>query len=100
MPEYEYHHLCELFPQMPTEEFSQLTEDIKTNGLHQPIVLYEGKILDGKHRYLACKASKVTPEFEQFTGTDALSYVVSQNLHRRHMTQSQRAAFALEVQGI
>jgi hypothetical protein len=47
--------LADLFPRMTEAEFTALVEDIKANGLRQPIVLYQGKILDGRHRQDAAK---------------------------------------------
>ena len=75
--------------------------DIRQNGLHKPIILYEDKILDGRNRFLACK--KLWPEYtpdkkyEHYEGDDPLGYVLSLNLHRRHLTASQRAALAAEI---
>ena len=62
----EFHPLAELFPMIEGAEFGGLVEDIKANGLRQPICLHEGKILDGRNRYLACEAAGVQPRFEPF----------------------------------
>jgi ParB-like chromosome segregation protein Spo0J len=48
------HPYSEIFPPMEGVDFDALVEDIKTRGLVQPIVLYEGKILDGRNRARAC----------------------------------------------
>jgi ParB family chromosome partitioning protein len=53
-------------PWMTEEELTALADDIKTNGLLQPITLFEGKILDGKCRYQACIMAGVQPTFEQY----------------------------------
>src|SRR5689334_24109697 len=45
---------------------------------------------------MACAAAKVTPAFREFTGEDALAFVLSLNVHRRHLTESQRAMAAAE----
>jgi ParB-like chromosome segregation protein Spo0J len=67
----ERHELSSLFPSMKTEDLKLLTEDIKQNGLHQPIVLYQDKILDGVHRYQVCSANQVFLKCLKFEGTDA-----------------------------
>ena len=90
----EFHPFADLFPLMEGERFHALVEDIKRNGLNEPIVEYEGKILDGRNRYRACKAAFVRARTRPFKGEDALTFVISQNLHRRDLTESQRAMTA------
>lgn len=93
-PSYEYHPLANLFPLMAEAEIDELAENIRVNGLTYPIVLYEDKILDGRNRYLACQQAGVTPEFSEFSGDDPIQFVLSVNLHRRHLTIAQRAEIA------
>ena len=93
----EFHPIANIFPMMSDEELSELAESIESNGLRVPILLHEGKILDGRNRYQACESSGVKPEYTEFEGNDPLGYVLSLNLHRRHLTASQRAALAAEI---
>lgn len=95
---YELHPLCTLFPRLSGAEFDALREDIKLNGLRQPIVLHEGMILDGGNRYRACLDAGVEPIFEQFDGGNLVSFVLSANLHRRHMSPGQQAAIVASAQ--
>lgn len=92
MQPYELHPLCTLFPRMNGGEFSTLRDDIAANGLRAPIVLHDGMILDGGNRYRACLDAKVEPKFETFSGDNLVSFVLSANLHRRHMSAGQQAA--------
>lgn len=86
-----FHPLAEVFPLMEGEEFAALVEDIKKHGLRQSITLYEGKILDGRNRYRACLAAGKTPKFTTFKNeTDPAAYVISVNIHRRHLTTKQK----------
>ena len=64
---------------------------------HNPVVLLKDEILDGRNRYRACTKISVEPKYKQFEGDDPLAFVLSENLHRRHLTISQRAALAVEV---
>ena len=82
---------------MSEHELSSLAEDIKKNGLQNAITLYDGKILDGRNRYEACRISGVEPTFETFDGADPLKAVISLNLMRRHLDESQRAVVASRV---
>jgi hypothetical protein len=94
----ELHPLCTLFPRLSGAEFDALKADIKANGLRQPIVLHEGMILDGGNRYRACLDAGVEPEFTAFEGGNLVSFVLSANLHRRHMTPGQQAAIVASAQ--
>jgi hypothetical protein len=87
-----FHPLADIFPLMEGTEFDELVADIKTNGLQEHIALYEGKILDGRNRYRACLAAKVTPvtyAADPFIA-DPAAYIISINLHRRHLTPEQK----------
>lgn len=89
---FELHPLCALFPRMAGAEFEALKADIKANGLRQPIVTHQGMILDGGNRYAACMAVGVRPLMTEYTGTNLVTYVMSANFHRRHLTEGQQAA--------
>ena len=91
-----FHPACLLFPKLPDDELNVLAEDIRLNGLRNPIVLYQGMILDGRNRYLACKIAGVKPRFVQWSGSGSpLQWVISENLVRRHLTASQRSGDCL-----
>jgi hypothetical protein len=97
-----HHSLAEIFPLMEGDEFDALVEDIKANGLREPIWLYEDKILDGRNRYRALVKAKSyyglkEENFRTYTGSDPLGLVVSANLHRRHLNESQRALVAARI---
>lgn len=92
MPQLSIHPLCALFPRMSDEEYKALCEDIRRNGLRQPIIIFEGKILDGVNRNNACLELGIEPEIVQFEGNDPLAFVLSLNLRRRHLTAGQQAA--------
>jgi N6-adenosine-specific RNA methylase IME4 len=95
----QFHPLADIFPLMEGAEFDELVVDIKANGLHEDIVLYEGKIIDGRNRYRACLAADVpaiTYNADKFI-TDPAAYVVSANIRRRHLTESQRAMVAAKL---
>jgi|WetSurMetagenome_2_1015567.scaffolds.fasta_scaffold214294_1 ParB-like chromosome segregation protein Spo0J len=93
----EGHRLANYFPAIQKEEFDLLVEDIKKNGQLNPIVLFEGKILDGKNRYRACQKLKIAPKTIEYKGHDPLSFVISTNIMRRHLTESQRAMLATKM---
>ena len=96
---YERHPLSQLWPDMPLGEFQDLVESISENGLLEPIVLYEGMVLDGWHRYQACKAAVVEPEYVSYAGDAPERYVVACNAHRRHLSPGDRADIVVTVMG-
>jgi len=89
--EYPIHPLAELFPRIGGAEFDALCDDIKANGLRSPIVLYENQVIDGRHRLVACADLGIKPTFTDYTGDDPAGFVVSANVHRRHMTPGQKS---------
>ena len=95
---HELHPLCTLFPRLVDFEFLALVADIAANGLRQPIVMHDGMILDGGNRYRACIEAGVEPSFVEFTGDSIVGFVLSANLHRRHLTPGQQAAIMASAQ--
>ena len=96
MQNIKFHEIANIFPLIHGKEFADLKKDISDNGVYEPGVMYESQILDGRNRFRACQEVGVQPEFVEYTGDDAVSYVVSLNLLRRHLTSDQRAASAVE----
>lgn len=91
------HQYANLFPMMTEAEVSALSADIAEHGLRHPIVLYQGQILDGRNRSLACKRAGVEPTFTEYQGDDPLGLVISLNIQRRDLTAAQRAIVAARV---
>ena len=101
VPPYEVHALAMLMPEQDADERLALQDSIDRNGLRNPIVLYEGQILDGRHRYAACQELPDVQglRFETFEGTydEALEYVLDTNMVRRHLNPSQKAVIAEDL---
>lgn len=92
-----HHPLSSIFPLMSESELALLAEDIKQNGQREKIIVLDGMILDGRNRYRACELSKVNPLTENYREKriTPIEYVMSKNLHRRHLTASQRTVSAI-----
>src|SRR5262249_32996496 len=99
--ELKFHPLADLFPLIEGDEFDALVADINTNRLRDEIILYEGMILDGRNRYRALRTLGLDPEqirdrlcvtkdcIDEHHGGPA-AYVISANIHRRHLTTEQK----------
>jgi len=95
----EFHEVADIFPLMTGDEFKEFIEDIKINGQKEPILLADGKIADGRNRYLACRELHILPDTKNWDGKGSLiSHVISLNFRRRHLTSSQKAAVGAEIE--
>lgn len=89
---FKQHALSSAFPAMSADEFDALVADIAANGQRDPIIVFEGDVIDGWHRYSACLQLGIEVLSKAFSAdADPVAFVLSRNLHRRHLTASQRA---------
>lgn len=95
---YEIHPMAEVFSEMTPEDYKALKSDIvKRELIQEPVELYEGKIVDGRHRYRVSEETKIPCAFVDLhldEGTTLFAYLWSKNMIRRHMTQSQKSMTA------
>lgn len=68
--EYKQHPFGKCWQPFDPATFNELAGNVDRRGLDIDITLYQGKVLDGWHRYLACLAAQVTTRFKEFNGTD------------------------------
>lgn len=96
----EFHPVADIFPMMSELEFAGLVADIRGRGLQEPVWLHrDGRIIDGRNRYRACLEANQEPRFRTYEGPDSelVPFVVSLNVHRRHLNESQRAMVAEKI---
>jgi hypothetical protein len=92
---FEIHPAANLFPLMTEEEYEGLKQDIAENGQREDIVVWCGKLIDGRNRLRACEELQRQPSIAELDeDQDPWKYVISHNLHRRHLTTTQRSAVA------
>lgn len=90
-----YHPDCLRWSPLDADALAGLTADIQAHGLHEPIAVHDGRIADGRHRYLACIAAGVTPRFDALPADmDVAAYIRSRNAHRRHADKGELAFLA------
>lgn len=97
-PTGEIHEAAAVFPMLPEDELQELAEDIKANGLLDPIVLdHDGALVDGRNRLAACRIAGVEPRYTSLNGHDPVTYILSKNVARRNLTKGQRAMAAARM---
>ena len=114
-----FHPLADIFPLMEGAEFDALVADIKAHGLREKIDLYQGKIVEGRNRYRALQRLGIDPSadpgkyfrkaiyahtvggeiapHEQNNDDRVRAYVISKNIHRRHLTPEQKRDLIAKV---
>ena len=94
----EVHPAADAFPMMNAEQFEGLKADIKENGQNDSIVYWKGQLIDGRNRLKACRELGIEPnECEVDEETEPVAFILSANLHRRHLTTAQRAMVASKL---
>jgi len=94
-----YHELSTVFTSFEdTQEFDGIVVSIKQYGLFEPILMWQGWIVDGRHRHKACLKADVKPTYEYLPDDMPFNVVrdriVAANIMRRHLTTGQRAMTA------
>jgi protein gp37 len=100
---YKVHPVADLFPLIEGDAFTELVQDIRTNGLlHEIILTPDGTaIVDGRNRERACHEGRVDPRYRKlgphYTEEMIIAYIMSQNLQRRHLEPGQRAMVGFKL---
>lgn len=108
-----FHPLADLFPLIEGAEFEALCADIDANGLQQPVLIWRGAIIDGRNRYRALchlwsprvdfsaealvRGGDFAKDVSDIPAEKLAAYVLSLNLHRRHLDATQRAMVAAKL---
>lgn len=84
-------------PNMTAEELAGLKADVKAHGMHEPIIMYEGKVLAGWNRYLVCHELGIEPERRELAkGKDPAAVAFGTNFMRRRLSSVQKAFFGAQ----
>lgn len=92
-----FHEYADLFPWVEGAAYDELRADIREKGVLEPVVFYQGSILDGRNRYMIARDLGIEYPRVDYEGDDPLGFVISKNLQRRHLTESQRASVAARL---
>ena len=84
----------ELVPEMTTQEYDDLVNSIKDQGVRQPIhILSDKTVLDGRHRVRACKEigiKEIQALSHGLTEDEAIKFVTDTAVERRNLTKEQK----------
>jgi hypothetical protein len=94
----EIHPAAEIFPPMSDTEYAALLADMRINGQSHPIITWKGKVIDGRNRLRACRELGIEPKTQEWDEKGSLTaFILSANLVRRHLDESQRAMVAAKL---
>ncbi|MEI8248655.1 MAG: ParB N-terminal domain-containing protein [Lentisphaerota bacterium] len=92
------HEFADAFPLTEGKEFEQLKRSIEADGQQIPVIMYQGKLLDGRNRLLACRELGRMVNYVEWHGHGtAEEMILAINLRRRHLTTGQKAAIAVKL---
>jgi pyruvate/2-oxoglutarate dehydrogenase complex dihydrolipoamide acyltransferase (E2) component len=91
------HPHANIFPMLEEKELLEMAESIKANEQQNRIVMYQGAILDGRNRWVACQLAGKKPRIIEMQEVDPLTFVITQNLQRRHLDTVQRSLIAEQI---
>ena len=92
MAQLDAHPLALCWPEISPADMELLVEDVREKGVLEPVVIYDGQILDGRHRYAAALTAGVDCPQVEYQGTDPVGFVQSKNSYRRHISKLERTA--------
>jgi hypothetical protein len=97
----EIHPAAEIFPPMSDSEYAALLADMRVNGQTHPIITWKGMVIDGRNRLRACRELGIEPKVQEWDGKGSLfAFILSANLVRRHLDESQRAMVAAKLKPV
>src|SRR4029077_17269218 len=100
---------AEIFPLMEGDAFAALVEDVRKHGLRDPVTFtHDGKrVVDGLNLISALMELGRRPSPDEMMALEEdlsddgiLAFVLSANLHRRHLNTGQLAMIALAIEEI
>ena len=90
-----------LIPPLSADEFSRLEKSILAEGVREPIITWNGVIVDGHNRYAICQkhAIEYQNRERQFESRDAAKiWIIENQFGRRNLSAYSRGLLALELE--
>ena len=99
-PEFEgVHPLADVFPMKPDDEFWELVEHIRENGVASELMREKGTnlLIDGRNRLLAISITQSLFEVVDIEPEYVLAHVTASNLHAKKFSTDQKAMIAARL---
>ena len=93
--------LAALFPPLDTTEYQMLEESIIKEGCTDPLIVWDGTIVDGHNRYQICQEHKIPFSImeKEFEGeNEAIMWMLTRQLGRRNLTSYHKGELALKYE--
>ena len=92
---YRLHPVAAMFPMLKGYDYGELKLSIENHGQQEPIVVEGDVLIDGRNRLKICLELGIEPRVVEYTSAlDVSIYIHAANIHRRHLTEDQRAQIA------
>lgn len=99
------HEFADKLPLMEGNARKVTLESIQRDGIKKPVVLYKGKVADGRNRLILGNEAGIDKEsipFREFgsdpsDGDDLLAFVLRENLARRNLTEGHLGLLAASI---
>ena len=94
------HPVAAMVPRIEGESFEMFKRSIQDEGQRERIATWHGSVIDGRNRLAACLALGIMPqsnEMEFENEAECVEYIISRNIHRRHLTDDQRKMIMAEL---
>lgn len=92
-----------LIPPLTSEEFAQLETNLLAEGIREPIITWQGTIVDGHNRYELAQMYDLpfkVKEMQFSTMEDCKEWMIRNQFGRRNLSNYQRSVLALELESV
>jgi N6-adenosine-specific RNA methylase IME4 len=92
-----------LIPPLTSEEFAQLEANVCQEGIREPIITWQGTIVDGHNRYELAQMYDLpfkVKELQFSTMEDCKEWMIRNQFGRRNLSNYQRSVLALELESV
>jgi ParB-like chromosome segregation protein Spo0J len=96
--DYTVHPVASLLPKLEGAARDELKQSLLQHGQQQPIVVKDGVLWDGRNRLEILLELGKEPVIQEYAGTlPPAEFILAANVHRRHLTDTQRAAIGVDI---